>query len=407
MNNENGYLKSLAVRIRSLTVFRALKNDPVVKALLDYLDVSENADIEMKVEKYCAVAAELFEHCDDMSIYIRGIVGDDENVYMRSMGKENAGSRVVWECVQSELEVLQKIADITPNMLTSRLDYGEYLPKWTNSKIDIAEYYTERTNNIGKYGYGVYARFHMFCLSDEGEIVPVKYPDETRLSELIDYKREQGIIIENTKALLSGLPAANILLTGDAGTGKSSTVKAVVNEFYTEGLRILEIRKDQLRLIPSILDQLTQNPLKFIIFIDDLSFKENDDNFSALKAILEGSVSARSQNVVIYATSNRRHMVKERFSDREGDDIHRNDSIQETVSLSERFGVHVTFNRPDKATYLDIVHHLAEAHGIEYDEKLIDLAAEQYIILRGSTRSARAAKQFIDGILAGQDVKIK
>ena len=134
---------------------------------------------------------------------------------------------------------------------------------------------------------------------------------------------------------------------------------------------------------------------------------DNDDNFSALKAILEGSVSARSQNVAIYATSNRRHMVKEKFADREGDEIHVNDSVQETVSLSERFGIQITFNRPDKATYLNIVHNLAAAHGIEYDEKLIDLAAEQYIILRGSTRSARAAKQFIDNILSGQDIKIK
>ncbi|MBR2461125.1 MAG: ATP-binding protein [Clostridia bacterium] len=408
MSKDFDYLKGLAARIRSLTVFRALKSDPVVSAVLDYLDACQCESAELAVEKYCGIAAELFERGeDDLGAYIRGIAGDDENVYMRGMGKQNAVSRVISECAVRELDILQEIADLDRKVLCQGLEYSGYLPEWNNKGTKIAEYYAERTNNIGKYGYGIYARFHMFCLSDDGEIIPVKYPDEVRLSELIDYKREQGIIIENTKALLSGLPAANILLTGDAGTGKSSTVKAVVNEFYTEGLRIIEIRKDQLKLIPGILDQLTQNPLKFIIFVDDLSFKENDDNFSALKAILEGSVSARSQNVVIYATSNRRHMVKEKFADREGDEIHVNDSIQETVSLSERFGLHVTFNRPDKATYLDIVHHLADAHGIEYDEKLIDLAAEQYIILRGSTRSARAAKQFVDGLIAGQDVKIK
>ena len=402
------YLKNLAVELRSLTVFRALKKDPVIAALLKYLDLCDSSSTADAVEAYCETAAELYESGEtDIGKYICGIVGDDENVYMLSMGKKTVSSKVIIESVNAELKVLQKVAELTVDTLCDHLDYDGYLPTWKCKGVDIAEYYRERTENIGKYGYGVYARYHMFCLSDDGEIVPVKYPDETTLSELIDYKREQNIIINNTKALLSDLPAANVLLTGDAGTGKSSTVKAIVNAFYTEGLRILEVRKDQLKLIPGILDRLTQNPLKFIIFIDDLSFKDNDDNFSALKAILEGSVSARSQNVVIYATSNRRHMVKEKFADREGDEIHVNDSVQETVSLSERFGIHVTFNRPNKETYLDIVHHLATAHGIEYDEKLIDLAAEQYIILRGSTRSARAAKQFVDGIIAGQDIKIK
>ena len=408
MEKDVKYLKSLAVKLRSLTVFRELKKDPVVAALLNYLDVCDSPDVGKAVEAYCNIAAELFETGEtDMAKHVSGIVGDDENIYMRSMGKKTTCSEYVIDSVESELETLQTVAELTMEALCEHLDYDGYLPSWSNEKTNLADYYRERTGNIGKYGYGVYARYHMFCLSDEGEIVPVKYPDETKLAELIDYKREQNIIINNTKALLAGLPAANILLTGDAGTGKSSTVKAVVNEFYTDGLRILEIRKDQLKLIPGILDRLTQNPLKFIIFIDDLSFKDNDDNFSALKAILEGSVSARSQNVAIYATSNRRHMVKEKFADREGDEIHVNDSVQETVSLSERFGIQITFNRPDKATYLNIVHNLAAAHGIEYDEKLIDLAAEQYIILRGSTRSARAAKQFIDNILSGQDIKIK
>ena len=408
MEKDVKYLKNLAVELRSLTVFRALKKDPVIAALLKYLDLCDGENVAESVEAYCETAAELYESGEtDIGKYICGIVGDDENVYMLSMGKKTVSSKVIIESVNAELKVLQKVAELTVDTLCGHLDYDGYLPTWKCKGVDIAEYYRERTENIGKYGYGVYARYHMFCLSDDGEIVPVKYPDETTLSELIDYKREQNIIINNTKALLSDLPAANVLLTGDAGTGKSSTVKAIVNAFYTEGLRILEVRKDQLKLIPGILDRLTQNPLKFIIFIDDLSFKDNDDNFSALKAILEGSVSARSQNVVIYATSNRRHMVKEKFADREGDEIHVNDSVQETVSLSERFGIHVTFNRPNKETYLDIVHHLATAHGIEYDEKLIDLAAEQYIILRGSTRSARAAKQFVDGIIAGQDIKIK
>ena len=212
--------------------------------------------------------------------------------------------------------------------------------------------------------------------------------------------------MDNTKALLSGKPAANILLTGDAGTGKSSTVKAIVNELCDSGLRILEVRKEQLHAISKILDELNSNPLKFILFIDDLSFTKDDDNFSALKAILEGSVSAKSNNVVIYATSNRRHLVKENFSDREGDDVHFNDTMQELLSLSERFGIQLTFNRPDKAVYLDIVHNLADKQGIEYDVEKLDASAEKFALKRG-TRSARAAKQFVDGIVAGSIADIK
>ena len=226
-------------------------------------------------------------------------------------------------------------------------------------------------------------------------------PDQTRLASLIDYKREQQIILDNTLALLAGKPAANILLTGDAGTGKSSTVKAVVNELHDRGLRILEVRKEQLHAIPAILDELNTNPLKFILFIDDLSFQKDDDNFSALKAILEGSVSAKSRNVVIYATSNRRHLVKESFSGRDGDDVHRNDTMQEVISLSERFGIQVTFQKPNKETYLGIVRHLAQEKGVTMDAIELDMLAERYALGRGG-RSARAATQFIDGLLAKQ-----
>ncbi len=260
----------------------------------------------------------------------------------------------------------------------------------------MANDYAKRTRNIGKYGYGIYAKNHMFRI-DGNKIVPVLHPDEIMLSDLIGYEREKNIIIDNTKALLEGRTAANILLTGDAGTGKSSTVKAVANDFYKEGLRIIEVRKEQLRKIPAILDELSDNPLKFILFIDDLSFRNDDDNFSSLKAILEGSVSAKSKNVVICATSNRRHLVKEKFSDREGDDVHFNDTVQETVSLSDRFGIHVYFNKPDKETYLNIVHSLAKQKGMKYNTEDFEFAAERFALEKGS-RSARAAKQFVESL---------
>ena len=203
--------------------------------------------------------------------------------------------------------------------------------------------------------------------------------------------------MDNTLALLQGKPAANILLSGDAGTGKSSTVKAVVNELADQGLRILEVRKEQLRQIPGVLDELSGNPLKFILFIDDLSFRKDDDDFSAMKAILEGSVSAKSRNVVIYATSNRRHLIRESFSER--DDIHRNDTMQQISSLSERFGIQITFQKPGKQTYQSIVRELADRAGLRYDPQELQIRAEQFALGRGG-RSARAGKQFVDGLIA-------
>ena len=391
-------LRQLNLRLQSLAIFRSLLDDPVIAALSKYLSIPETEDITPSVSAYSEFVAQLFRtEKRTLAGYIQSIVGNDENPYIHMIGKGTTTWPEMEENVWQELETLQKIADLTPEALTASLGIDIPFPKYAVKKLDLSASYRERALNIHRFGYGIYAKYHMFYLNPAGKIVPVQHPDETRLEQLIDYKREQQIIIDNTVALLEGKPAANILLTGDAGTGKSSTVKAVVNELYERGLRILEVRKEQLHQIPEILDELNSNPLKFILFIDDLSFQKDDDNFSALKAILEGSVSAKSGNVVIYATSNRRHMVKETFSDREGDDIHRNDTMQEIISLSERFGIQITFQKPNKQTYLDIVHHLAAQRGITMDEKELDILAERFIIGRGA-RSARAAKQFVDNL---------
>ncbi len=231
-----------------------------------------------------------------------------------------------------------------------------------------------------------------------GDIVPVKHPDKQRLSELYGYENERRAVIENTIALLEGKAAQNVLLYGDAGTGKSSTVKAVVNEYANHGLRLIEITKEQLRDIPRIIESISENPLKFIIFIDDLSFAPGEDCFGSLKAALEGSVSARSSNTAIYATSNRRHLIKESFSERSGDDIHRNDSMQETLSLSARFGLRVNFSRPNKNLYIAIAAELAAESGIDVPQEELALKAEQFA-LQGSGRSPRTAKQFVNQLI--------
>ena len=394
-------LTELHIRLNSLAIFRALLSDPVVSALLDYLNSREKATSEA-VSKYAAFVSSLYgTEKRTLAGYIQHIVNNDENAYIRMIGQGKQPWPEMEAQVERELEILQAIADLTPEALREGLDWDGYLPIFATKSLNIVESYHQRCTNIHRFGFGLYAKHIMFYIGEGNRIVPVINPDQIRLSSLVDYKREQQIILDNTVALLEGKPAANILLTGDAGTGKSSTVKAVVNELHDRGLRILEVRKEQLHAIPAILDELNTNPLKFILFIDDLSFQKDDDNFSALKAILEGSVSAKSRNVVIYATSNRRHLVKESFSGRDGDDIHRNDTMQEIISLSERFGIQVTFQKPNKEIYLGIVRHLAEEKGVKMDADELDMLAERFALGRGG-RSARAATQFIDGLLAKQ-----
>lgn len=392
-------MMGLRIRLHSLAIFRELLEDPVISALLEYLAALQEPTVQA-VSRYSVFVSRLYATGSaTLASYISSLVNDNENAYIRLIGRGETPSQEMEACVQEELKVLQAVADLTPEKLRAGLEWTDYLPRFATETIDLAADYAYRCANIGKYGYGIYARYRMFYINPDNKIVPVRNPDRTQLASLVDYEREKKIILDNTVALLEGRPAANILLTGDAGTGKSSTVKAVVNELYSRGLRILEVRKDQLHRIPEVLDELNSNPLKFILFIDDLSFQRDDDNFSALKAILEGSVSARSGNVVIYATSNRRHLVKESFSDREGDDIHRNDTMQEIISLSERFGIQITFQKPNKDTYLDIVRHLAQEQGLQIDPDRLAMEAERFALGRGG-RSARAARQFVDSLIA-------
>ena len=386
-------MKELKEKLGTLCIFRELLNDSVISSLVTFLDNPTSS-------AYAEFVAVLYTRGDgNLGEYIKELCSNSENVYVKTIGLGKSVPKYMLSALESELDILQEAAELSKDKLCDLLDYRGFLPEFTTTNLRLKEIYLHRAKNIGKYGYGIYAKNRMFYVDEQGCIVPVLHPDKTELSDLVDYERERSIIIDNTKALLQGKPAANILLTGDAGTGKSSTVKAVANALWCEGLRIVEVRKDQLRSIPKILDELSGNPLKFVLFIDDLSFLKDDDNFNALKAVLEGSVTAKSNNVVIYATSNRRHIIKEKFSDREGDDVHRNDTMQELISLSERFGIHITFSKPNKETFLHIVHHLAKESGIEMPTEELNGLAERFALERGG-RSARLAKQFIDGLLS-------
>jgi predicted AAA+ superfamily ATPase len=298
------------------------------------------------------------------------------------------------ECLASELETVQELAEIPCEQIISSIGYDGFLPRYKTQELDFSQIYADRIHKIAKYGYGIYSQYHVFVI-ENAAIVPVECPDPIRLDQLSNYQLEREQVIKNTLALLAGKPANNVLLYGDCGTGKSSTVKAIANEYACKGLRLIELKKKQLHEIPSIVETVSKNPLKFIIFIDDLSFTEDDNDFAALKAILEGSVSSTASNLAIYATSNRRHLVRETFSARQGDEIHFKDTVQELLSLSDRFGLTVIFQRPDKKTFLNVVSDIAKQYELDVPQEELFRQAEAYALSRGG-RSPRVAKQFVE-----------
>ena len=374
-------------------LIKALKN-PVFQAFQKYCEAAN------KTEKYLAYGkfvAEIYKGGGCLTALVRKHVFEDENVYIKTMARGGEIDDCVAQALASELRVFSEFAALTAEDFSRELGEND-LPTFRAEKADLQAEYAERVKNLSRYGYGIFSSHGMFRLSDERKIEPILSADKTDMGVFIGYEAERGKVVENTLAFVEGRPAANTLLCGDAGTGKSSTVKAVANEFFSRGVRLIELRKDQLSLLPYVMGKISENPLKFIIFIDDLSFNQNDDNFSMLKAALEGSASARADNAVIYATSNRRHIIKESFGDRDGDDVHRNDTLQETLSLSERFGLTVLFQKPDKKLYLSIVKELAKRKGVTMDETELEVQAEAFALKKGN-RSARAAEQFIDSLL--------
>ena len=386
-------LEQINMKIRSFVVFNNVLEDDVMKAFLNMIDIKEKSDIK-KVEEYSNFTRKLFEKSENFSDYIWNLIMFDENIYVRKLASKEITSNMLKQCVLHELQTLQEIATITSQDIRNEIEYNGFMAEWsTNIEYDFNEMYEERMEKLFTVGYGIYSNNIMFTY-DKGKVVPVKYPDNIKLSSHIGYERERKRIIDNTYAFIKGKPAANVLLYGDAGTGKSSTVKAIVNEYANEGLRMIEVRKGDLLEIPKLIEELANNPLKFILFIDDLSFAKNNEEIGALKAILEGSVTAKTSNVVIYATSNRRHLVQESFSEREGDDIHRNETIQEQISLSDRFGLSICFSKPGKKEYLDIIHGLLEEYEVK-DIENIDMLAEQHAMSRGG-RSGRTARQFVE-----------
>jgi uncharacterized protein len=311
---------------------------------------------------------------------------------------------------QHDLRVLQRLFLDPSGDLRQALDqqfsasvpmlpWGKYprhsifseIEDWANALPTLAQHYRQ-------CGTGIFAQYQAFRWQ-EGQLLGVVEPDGISLSELVGYEVQRDQLIHNTEALLAGLPVLNVLLYGSRGSGKSALIKSLLTAYGDRNLRCIELGKSDLRSLPQILDQIRSRPQKFIIFVDDLSFEADEDTYKALKVVLEGNLTARPTNVVVYATSNRRHLIREFFGDRprpsDADEIHNWDTVQEKLSLCDRFGLTLTFEPADQKTYLQIVHHLAQQIGLKMADSDLDFQALQWAT-RQNGRSGRTARQFID-----------
>ena len=359
---------------------------------------------------------------DAWQSYLVGRLLDDENVF--SLGAERgAVGGVVLDQAGRDLGTLGALFGLDARTLLDAVEEavpelaGMWLP-WTDPthggdgsprsvfarKLAAAGDWGGQAETLAehfaRHGAGAFGRHRAFRWEGDG-LRAVPEPDPIRLESLVAYERERGPLVENTRRFLAGLPAHNALLYGQPGTGKSSTVKALLNEYADRGLRLVEVAKEDLGSLPRVLGLLRERGPRFVLFVDDLSFEEHEVEYKALKALLEGSVEEPPGNVRVYATSNRRNLVREGFSERDGtDDVHARDTEQEKQSLAARFGLRVTFPAPDQRRYLEIVAGLARERGL----KLPDGELRERALLWDrwhAGRSGRTARQFVDEMEAG------
>jgi uncharacterized protein len=345
----------------------------------------------------------------------------DENAF--TLGAERGEmSPVLLEQVRQDLRTLQALFELGAGSLLEMVENGVpgsegiWVP-WTDlgrvgedsprhalaRKLAAAEDWGDcvelLADHFFRHGAGPFGRYRAFRWSEDS-LRAVPDPDAVRLAELVGYEREREPLLWNTERFLAGLPAHHALLYGLPGTGKSSTVKAVLNEYADRGLRLVEMAKEDLKALPRVLEILRERGPRFVIFVDDLSFEEHEVEYKSLKALIEGSIEEPPENVRVYATSNRRNLVRELFSERDGsDDVHSRDTMQEKLSLAARFGLRITFPVPDQKRYLEMVAGLARSRGIKLPhEELVERAILWDRWHAG--RSGRTARQFVDELEA-------
>ena len=401
----------------TLTLYKSILNDVTVQNFNKIINlISYENEIGDIVKLWSDMISPLYnlEYEGDFSKYINDLILFDKNYFTLQCASKKFDSinENIKNAAKNDIEILISLSKIQCQDLKDLLyKYYPYDKDMIDSlacfdSIAAPLSFDEIVDYHKNNGVGIFAKYKAFKYTSNKEIKPVLNCDNVRLCDLKRYEREQNIVLENTLGFIKGKPYNNVLLYGDRGTGKSSTVKAILNEHYKDGLRVIQIYKENLIHLDDLMQKISTIPLKFIIFIDDLTFNENDDNFGALKAVLEGSLAKQPDNMALYATTNRRHLVKESFKARVGDEIHLADTIDETVSLSDRFGITVTYSVPNKDKFLEIVREIKNDRNLTIDDETLFKGAESFALSKGN-RSPRLAKQYIDYIQSRLELNLE
>src|SRR5919112_2169427 len=420
---------AILIRARGIAVLRGVLDSGVAQDLLDLLELLD--DERPDAGAVARVFGRLWEGLaleeerllpDAWQSHLVGRVLDAENPFSLGAEKEEISASVL-EQAGRDLCTLREMFALDAAVLLGRVESavpalaGIWVP-WTrpepvddtprrtiSRKLSAAEDWGAcaelLAGHYARQGAGPYGRHRAF-LWRGGRLLAVSRPDPVSLADLVAYEREREPLIRNTERFLTGLPAHHALLYGLPGTGKSSTVKAIMNEYAHEGLRLVEVKKEDLAELQEVLGVLGGRGRRFVLFVDDLSFEEHEVEYKALKALLEGSVEEPPENVRLYATSNRRNLIRETFSERnDADDVHARDTMQEKLSLATRFGLRLTFPSPDQERYLEIVAGLARERGLAVPAEHLRERALQWDRWHAG-RSGRTARQFIDELEAEQ-----
>jgi hypothetical protein len=434
------YFYKIYIETNSLVIYRNILKDDIVNKMRQLLlSCSQENTRSLELQAlFCETSSLLMEVAEKKGFrgnawenYLLNLIATDENVFSRTAekyGSDFNGSSVAKAAVY-DIKILKRFSELNLNKIgkiigLSDIPLPDNFQPTSNFSGIISEFYKNRflalkndfrekdgpaelVNSLAGFyqtvGSGKMGIYTAFRWAKDNGLTGIEYPDPVTFDNLIGYEKQKETVRKNTEAFINGKPANNLLLYGERGTGKSSTIKALANEYCHRGLRLVEVAKHQLPQFPVILQHLRNRAQYFIIFIDDLSFESYETEFKHMKALMEGGVEIKPDNVLIYATSNRRHLVQENWSDREGQgkEIHMLDSVQEKLSLADRFGITVTYTSPNQEEYLQIVEGLAESHGIDMPPERLREMALQWERWHNA-RSGRTARQFVNHLLGAE-----
>jgi uncharacterized protein len=392
--------------MRELLIYRNILKDKIVKKIIES-ENNKNSIFEATAF-LVKVAAKRGYNGNIVKRYIYDLMKKDENSFTRSADIKIVNKNIeniVIKDIQSIKQFILKVSELfeksgidilfnEPEEIKEQCNFFKIM-----EEKDIYKIVVDLINYHSKNGTGNFINSSSFKWKD-GKFKVVKNADVITFDEIVGYEYQKSVVIQNTEALAIGKKANNILLTGARGTGKSSSVKAAVHRFASLGVKIIEITREQIADLGIIMEKLAKSGRKYIIFIDDISFESFETGYKQIKSIIDGGLEKKPENIVLYATSNRRHIVKESFSEREGqDEVRMSDAVNEKLSLSDRFGITLHFMAPTQTEYLDMVYVIAENAGITMDRESIKREAIKWEITQNG-KSGRTAKQFVDYLLS-------